>query len=80
MQAIAILEQQETNLLVRRAMRRLHPHDAFVLDMFYLREQSMEEIITLTGWADEKIQDGLSQARKQLRDVLLREGALAQWQ
>ncbi len=64
------LEKQETARLLRQAVSRLNPNDATALELFYFREQSIEEIGRITGWTATNIKSRLSRARQRLRDVL----------
>lgn len=68
------LEKQETGQLLRQALRQLCPQDATALELFYFREQSIEEIGQLTGWSTSNIKSRLSRARQRLRNVLAVEG------
>lgn len=68
------LEQEEARQLLRQALRQLSPQDATALDLFYFREQSIEEIGQLTGWTTSNIKSRLSRARQRLRSVLTTEG------
>ena len=70
----ATLEKQESNLLLRQAVQRLNPNDATALELFYFREQSIEEIGRITGWTATNIKSRLSRARQRLQGTLLKEG------
>lgn len=63
-------EKQDTYSHLKNAMRRLDQHDAIALELFYLREQSLEEIVQLTGWTTSKTKSRLCRARTKLREVL----------
>lgn len=69
-------EKQETYGQLQNAIRRLDRHDAVALELFYLREQSVEEIGQLTGWTTSNIKSRLSRARVRLRTVMEREGMM----
>ncbi len=64
------LEMRETHALLHRAIGQLNPQDAVALNLFYLREHSIEEIGQLTGWTKLKIRSRLCRARQRLRSVL----------
>lgn len=65
-------EKQETYRHLKSAIRRLDRLDAVALELFYLREQSVEEIVQLTGWTTSNTKSRLSRARVRLRDVMER--------
>jgi len=66
----AFMEKQEATQLLRKAVNQLTPHDATALDLFYFREQSIEEIRQITGWTVSNIKSRLCRARQRLQDVL----------
>lgn len=68
------LEKQESSRLLRQAVQRLNPNDATALELFYFREQSIEEIGQITGWTATNIKSRLSRARQRLQGALLKEG------
>lgn len=68
------LEQQETGRLLRQALRQLSEQDAIALDLYYFREQSIEEIGHHTGWTQTNIKTRLSRARHRLQQVLVSGG------
>lgn len=70
----ALLEKQESGQLLRQALLQLCPQDATALELFYFREQSIEEIGHLTGWTSSNIKSRLSRARQRLQKVLVNEG------
>jgi len=72
------LEKRETSQLLRRVIRQLGPNDATALELFYFREQSIEEIGQITGWTASNIKSRLSRARQRLQDALCREGLHAE--
>jgi RNA polymerase sigma factor (sigma-70 family) len=69
-----LLEKQESSQLLRQALLQLSPQDATALDLFYFREQSIEEIGRLTGWTTTNVKSRLSRARQRLHKVLVNEG------
>ncbi len=64
------LEKQETYHQLQGAIRQLSEQDAVALELFYFREQSMEEIGQITGWTSGNIKSRLSRARNRLRNVI----------
>lgn len=73
------LEKQENSQLLRQAILRLSPQDATALELFYFREQSIEEIGQITGWTTSNIKSRLSRARQRLHGVLVNEGLHAEY-
>lgn len=73
------LEKQESSQLLRQALLQLSPLDATALDLFYFREQSIEEIGHLTGWTTSNIKSRLSRARQRLHHVLVNKGLYAEY-
>jgi RNA polymerase sigma-70 factor (ECF subfamily) len=73
------LEKQESNQLLRLAVKQLHPNDAKALELFYFYEQSLEEIGALTGWTTNNIKIRLFRARQRLHALLLKEGLQAEY-
>jgi len=70
----AILEKKETSQMLHQTLRQLSPQDATALELFYFREQSIEEIGHLTGWTSSNVKSRLSRARQRLHSVLVSEG------
>jgi len=64
------LEQHETRQLLEQALQCLIEQDAIALDLFYFREQSIEEICQITGWTNVNTRSRLTRARARLRNVL----------
>lgn len=64
------LEKKESGRLLREAVRNLGRKDATALELFYFREQSIEEIGQITGWTAGNIKSRLARARQRLRNVL----------
>jgi RNA polymerase sigma factor (sigma-70 family) len=64
------LEQHETRQLLEEAFEYLMEQDAIALDLFYFREQSIEEICQITGWTNVNTRSRLMRARTRLRNVL----------
>jgi RNA polymerase sigma factor (sigma-70 family) len=64
------LEQEEIRHLLKRAFQHLMEQDAVALDLFYFREQSIEEICQITGWSNVNTRSRLTRARSRLRNVI----------
>lgn len=67
-QAVATSERAE---LLQRAFRLLLPDDGAVLNLFYLQEQSLEEICEIMDWSMSNAKSRLCRARQRLRQVLV---------
>jgi RNA polymerase sigma-70 factor (ECF subfamily) len=66
----ASLQRSETRYWIGRAITHLSDKDQTVIDRFYLREQSIEEIREATGWSATDIKSRLCRARRRLREVV----------
>jgi len=66
-QSITVTERSE---MLRRAFKMLLPDDNSVLTLFYLKEQSLEEICEIMGWTMSNAKSRLCRARQRLRVVL----------
>lgn len=77
-QTITISERSE---MLRRAFKMLLPDDSSVLTLFYLKEQSLEEICEIMGWTMSNAKSRLCRARQRLRAVLTEQFAdeFAEW-
>jgi RNA polymerase sigma factor (sigma-70 family) len=73
------LEAVESRELLRQALQRLRPCDATALELFYFREQSIEEIGRITGWSSSNTKSRLSRARQRLQSVLIEEGLYTEY-
>lgn len=67
-ESIVTSERSETLI---RAFRMLLPDDAAVLTLFYMQEQSLEEICEVMGWTMSNAKSRLCRARQRLRLVLI---------
>ncbi len=72
------LEKEEASQLLRAAVRRLRPNDAMAIELFYFREQSIEEIRQITGWTEANVKSRLSRARQRLQGALRQDGLSAE--
>jgi RNA polymerase sigma factor (sigma-70 family) len=64
------LEQKTTKKLLTEAMARLPCEDAQVLTLFYVAEQSLDEIAIILGTTPGNVKVRLFRARKKLKDIL----------
>jgi len=61
---------KQNHQLIYRALERLPPADAQLLQLFYLAEQRIEEMALITGISANTIKVKLHRARNRLKDVL----------
>ena len=64
------LESDDQEHFINEALKRLNSKESLALRLFYLEENSIEEISDMTGWADSNIKVILHRARVNLRLVL----------
>ncbi|MBL7804789.1 MAG: RNA polymerase sigma factor [Saprospiraceae bacterium] len=75
----ATLDKQDLRRLIERAFRQLNEQDVIALDLFYFREQSIEEIGRQTGWTTTNVKSRLSRARQRLQRVMHEQGIHAEY-
>ena len=68
--ALQSLEREEQRRLIDTALCRLDSIDALVIELFHLREQSIQEISAITGMANSAVKVRLFRARKKLAILL----------
>jgi RNA polymerase sigma factor (sigma-70 family) len=64
------LEADDQKYIINEALKKLSPKESLVLRLFYLDENSIEEIAGITGWSSSNIKVVLHRARINLRFVL----------
>ena len=64
------LEQRTQQQVIKAALKQLPETDAMILDLFYLAEQSLEEIGIATGMTPGNVKVRLFRARQKMRDVM----------
>lgn len=64
------LEVQERKKVLKQALKRLKEDDAFILILYYYKEQSIEEISQTTGLSTSNIKVKLHRGRKQMHHEL----------
>ncbi|MCG8580692.1 MAG: sigma-70 family RNA polymerase sigma factor [Bacteroidales bacterium] len=70
------LEKQERKVFLKKALKKLKEDDAFVIILYYYKEQNIEEIAQTTGLSKSNVKIKLHRGRKQLQkelEQLLRE-------
>ncbi len=68
--AFDTLSLQERNDCIARALELLAPQQKLLIQLFYLEEQSLKEIETITGLNNGSIKTGLMRARNRLYSIL----------
>lgn len=64
------LERQERKVILKKALKELKEEDAFIIILYYYKEQSIEEIEKATGLSKSNIKVKLHRGRKQLQQTL----------
>ena len=68
--SILELEEDDQKYFINEALKRLSSKESLVLRLFYLEENSIDEVSNLTGWSDSNVRVILHRARTNLRQVL----------
>lgn len=63
---LEILQREERSALVKKGIEMLTPGEAVVLTLFYLEDQAIKEIATITGSSEANIKVQLFRGRKHL--------------
>ncbi len=64
------LEKQERKKLLKEALNNLKEEDAFILILYYYKEQSIDEISKATGLSASNVKIKLHRGRKQMHNEL----------
>ena len=70
MDASDALKQKEQRHFIERALKLLSPDDVVMITLFYLKENSLEEIADSVGIETNTVKVKLHRARKRLADVM----------
>lgn len=65
--AILKLEADDQRYFINEALKKISPKESLVLRLFYLNENSIEEIASVTGWSTSNIKVILHRARTNLK-------------
>jgi RNA polymerase sigma-70 factor (ECF subfamily) len=68
--SILELEEDDQKYFINEALKKLTSKESLILRLFYLEENSIDEISNLTGWSESNIKVILHRARTNLRLVL----------
>jgi RNA polymerase sigma factor (sigma-70 family) len=64
------LKRKEQQYYIQQALKQLSPDDVTMITLFYLKEQSLEEIADIVGIETNTVKVKLHRARKRLADVM----------
>lgn len=64
------LEIQDRKRMLKDALMQLEEDDAFIVLLFYYKEQSVEEIATITSLSVSNVKVKLHRSRKKLQEIL----------
>jgi RNA polymerase sigma-70 factor (ECF subfamily) len=68
--AILKLEIDDQKYFINEALKKISPKESLILRLFYLDENSIEEIRSITGWSSSNIKVILHRARFNLKHIL----------
>ena len=68
--AILKLELDDQKYYITEALKKISPKESLILRLFYLDENSIEEIRSITGWSSSNIKVILHRARINLKHIL----------
>lgn len=66
------IESDDQRYYINEALKLLSPNESLALRLFYLGENSIEEITEITGWSNSNIKVILHRARTNMRQLLER--------
>ena len=64
------LENEDRNAALNRAIRQLSPDDAGIITLFYLYENSLDEVCEVMGLSMTNAKTKLCRARQRLKGIL----------
>lgn len=70
MDTMAQVEENERKELIDRAMERMPKDEAVILTLYYLEDNSVKDIVQITGLTDANIKVKLHRARKRFADTI----------
>jgi RNA polymerase sigma-70 factor (ECF subfamily) len=62
--------EEDQKYVINEALKKLATNERIVLQLFYLNEQSMKDIVDITGWSISKIKVLLFRARASMKNTL----------
>ncbi len=70
MDTMAQVEENERKELINKAMDRIPKDEAVILTLYYLEDNSVKDIVQITGLTDANIKVKLHRARKRFADTI----------
>lgn len=67
---LEIMHQEERTALIKKGIELINPSEAVVLTLFYLEDQSIKEIASITGLTESNVKVQLHRGRKHLGQIL----------
>ena len=64
------MKRKEQQFYINKALKQLQPDDVTMITLFYLKEQSLEEIAEIVGIETNTVKVKLHRARKRLADAM----------
>ena len=64
------MKRKEQQFYIQQALKQLQPDDVTMITLFYLKEQSLDEIAVIVGIKANTVKVKLHRARKRLADVM----------
>ena len=65
-QTFALLDDGQQKYFIHMALKKIAPKEALALNLFYLQENSLEEMCEVTGWTPGNSKVILHRARKSM--------------
>lgn len=64
------LKKEEQKYFLAKALQQLKPDDSLIIELFYLQEMKIEEIVEVVGESNSNVKVKLHRARKKLHKLL----------
>lgn len=65
------MEQKDRSLFIGKALKKLEPDDAAIVNLFYVEEMPTNEIANIVGISEGNVRIKLHRARKKLKEELI---------
>lgn len=65
------IQQSDLRAQLQRALKRMKPEDAALIELFYLHEQSVKDIVDITGLSLSNVKTKLHRLREVLKDEMV---------
>jgi RNA polymerase sigma factor, sigma-70 family len=67
------IEEEEKRRMINMAMEKMPGDEALILTLFYLEDNSIKDIVKITGFTESNIKVKMHRARKRMYDILKNE-------